>query len=114
MQMMLGNVTLERLAETLTTFVDRPVVDATGLEGGYDIPLQLRPEDLMAAVRNAAQQSGVALPGLPGAPAPGQAADPAGSSIFSSVQQLGLRLDSRRMPLEAIVVESADKVPVAN
>jgi uncharacterized protein (TIGR03435 family) len=114
MQMMLGNMTLGRLAETLTTFVDRPVVDQTGLEGGYDIPLQLRQEDVMAAVRNAAQQAGVAVPVLPGAPAAGQAADPAGSSIFASVRQLGLRLEPRRLPLETIVVESADKVPIAN
>ena len=114
MRMMLGNITLARLAETLTTFVDRPVIDATGLEGGYDVSLQLRQEDMMAAAQNAARQAGVTLPVLPGANAPGQAADPTGSSIFSSLEQLGLRLESRRMPMETIVVESADKVPVAN
>jgi uncharacterized protein (TIGR03435 family) len=114
MQMMLGNITLARLADTLTTFVDRPVIDATGLEGGYDVSLQLRQEDVMAAVQNAARQAGLTLPVLPGAAAPGQAADPTGSSIFSSVEQLGLRLEPRRMPMETIVVESADKVPIAN
>ena len=115
MQMMLSHITLASFADMLTAFVDRPVVDATGLTGGYDIAFDLQQEDLLTAARVAAQSAGVTLPILmPPAAQPGQAADPAGSSVFSSVQKLGLRLDARRMPVDVIIVQAADKLPIAN
>lgn len=40
--------------------------------------------------------------------------DPAGSSIFTSVQQLGLRLEPRKMPLEYIIIDHVEKTPTEN
>jgi uncharacterized protein (TIGR03435 family) len=37
-----------------------------------------------------------------------------GPSIFTAVQQLGLKLDARKAPVEILVVESASRVPVKN
>jgi uncharacterized protein (TIGR03435 family) len=42
------------------------------------------------------------------------AADPSGSSIFASVQQLGLKLDARKAPLPYIVVDHFEKMPTEN
>jgi len=57
----------------------------------------------------------VSLPAgaLPGG-VPGQAQEPSGSSIFDSVQKLGLKLDARKMPVDIIVVDSAEKRPSEN
>ena len=106
-------VSMASLAETLTRFLDRPVVDQTGLKGNYKIALDLAREDLMNAVRAV----GVPLP--PGAlgAAPGAtggapaASDPSGSSIFRSVEQLGLKLDSRKTPVDQLVIDHLERMP---
>jgi uncharacterized protein (TIGR03435 family) len=106
-------VTMAMLAETLTRFLDRPVVDETGLKGSYKIALDLAREDMMNAVRAA----GVALPpgalgagpgGAGGAPG---AADPSGGSIFRSVEQLGLKLDARKTPVDQLVIDHLERTP---
>ena len=113
MQMALTNAPMDRLVDLLTPFLDKPVVEATGLTERYDYAVDLRREDMLLAAQAAARAAGVTLPTLPGAQ-PGHASDPGGSSVFSSVQKLGLRLDSRRMPLETIIVESAERLPTSN
>jgi uncharacterized protein (TIGR03435 family) len=55
--------TMQELAEMLTTFMDRPVVDATGLKGKYDFTLTYLPEgvpDIFGAVE---EQLGLRLDG---------------------------------------------------
>ena len=107
------DITASQLADTLTSLVNRPVVDLTGLDGRYRIPLEVRQEDMVAMARTVAQRAGVTLPNAPGTD-PGTASEPAGSSVFGSVQKLGLALDSRRMPLDILVVEHAERTPTEN
>ena len=115
MRMEFGKVSMAQFAQTISRFVDRPVIDATGLTGTYEVPLELRQEDLMAMVMAQARAAGVSLPvgALPGS-APGQAPEPTSSAIFESVQKLGLKLDPRKMPIDMIVVDSAEKKPTEN
>jgi uncharacterized protein (TIGR03435 family) len=107
-------VSMPILADTLTRLVDRPVVDMTGLNGTYKITLDLARDDLMNAVRAAGVNLPPAAlgagPGVPGgAPA---AADPSGgSSIFRSVEQLGLKLDARKTPIEQLIVDHLERTP---
>jgi uncharacterized protein (TIGR03435 family) len=105
-------VTMVQLADTLTRLVDRPVIDQTGLKGNYRVALDLALGDMM----NVARAAGANLP--PGAfgagPGPGgvpAALDPSGSSIFHSVEQLGLRLDSRRLPVDQLVIDHLERTP---
>jgi uncharacterized protein (TIGR03435 family) len=102
------------LADTLTRLLDRPVVDQTGLKGTYKMTLELARDDLMNAVKAA----GVAIPpGVlgAGAGAPGgapAAPDPSGgSTIFRSIEQLGLKLDARKTPVEQIVIDHLERTP---
>jgi uncharacterized protein (TIGR03435 family) len=44
----------------------------------------------------------------------GSAGSELGTSVFQSVQQLGLKLEARRAPIEAIVVDGAEKIPTGN
>jgi uncharacterized protein (TIGR03435 family) len=86
---------ISQLADRLSTFLGRTVVDKTGLQGTFNIELQFTPDADM-------------LP--PGAPAP----DPSGPSLFTALQeQLGLKLQAGKGPVEVIVVDSAEK-PAGN
>ena len=118
MRMEMERVTMEEFVTMLTPMLDRPVVDRTGLKGPYQIALDLNMQDMMQA----AMKSG-ALAGLPvGQPPPGvggaagglAASDPSGGSIFQSVQQLGLKLEKQKAPVETVVVDSAEKSPTEN
>ncbi len=98
--------TLAAFTDMLSNLLDRPVVDMTGLDGIYDITLEVSMEDL-AGMRKLAGGAAVAH----AAPAPESA--PA-ASIFTAIQQLGLRLEPRRAPIDFIVVEKAERVPTEN
>jgi uncharacterized protein (TIGR03435 family) len=100
------------LIEQLSRFMDHPVVDMTGLKGTYQVVLDISPED----IRNAMRSAGVAMPAGAGGAA-GGAADTAaepGSSVMASLQQLGLRLEARKTPLEMIVIDHLEKLPTEN
>ena len=117
MHMEMERLTMAGLAQQLTPMLDRPVVDHTGLKGAYTIALDLSLQDLMQV----AQKAGVTpIATVPiGGPVPAGAAgltasDPSGGSIFMSVQQLGLKLEKQKAPMETIVVDSAEKNPSEN
>ena len=66
----------------------------------------------MQEMMNAARAAGAAVPPAavdPNKPAEG-ASDP-GSSIFTSLQALGLKLEARKTPMAMIVVDSIEKMP---
>ena len=96
--------TLPAFAEMLGRFLDRPVVDMTGIAGEFDIEMDVAVEDL-AALRGGT----VILP--PGAP---PLPHGTGASIFTGVQELGLKLEPKNGSVERLVVEKANKVPTAN
>jgi uncharacterized protein (TIGR03435 family) len=80
------------LATLLSRFERETVVDLTGLSGAFEFKLEWTPDD------------GPVPPG--GASAP---------SLFTALQeQLGLRLESRKGPLDVLVVDHAEKVPTEN
>jgi uncharacterized protein (TIGR03435 family) len=118
--MMMSNGRLEARGATMTAFtdmlsnlMDRPVVDMTHIEGNYDIALDVSMEEL-AGMRKMPMMAG---PG-PGARGPEEVrpvpeSGPA-PSIFTAVQQLGLKLESRKAPIDYVVVEQAQKVPTEN
>jgi bla regulator protein blaR1 len=90
--------------QVLSQQLGRPLIDKTGLTGEYDFTLQWTPEP---------GQGGFAG-GPPGGP-PGAGPEPPppaadGPSIFTAIQeQLGLRLDSQKVPVETIVIDSVEK-----
>jgi uncharacterized protein (TIGR03435 family) len=103
------------LADALSQFLGKPVIDMTELKGKYHVALDISREDLMAVARN----NGVNIPagagGGGGGATPAEAAsDPGSSTIFTAVRQLGLKLDSRKAPIETVVVERAEKMPTDN
>lgn len=85
------------LANTLPRLVGRPVVNLTGLTARYDFELEFSREDVNGAGMVASSGDGTASP-----------AD-SGVSVFSSIQRVGLRLEAQKLPLDAIVVDRAEK-----
>jgi uncharacterized protein (TIGR03435 family) len=78
------NMPMFRFVMLLSRQLRQAVLDNTGLTGGYDVDLQWTEED-------------------------------SGQSIFSAIQdQLGLKLEPRKSPVEILVIDKAEKVPVAN
>lgn len=87
-------------AEWLSSIVGRKVVDKTGLEGNYDFTLHWTRQSLVAT-------SGAATDGGKGAAA---IDDSSGPSIFTALQeQLGLKLESQKGPVEILIIDSAEK-----
>ena len=108
-----AKMSMATLAETATSFVGRPVIDMTELRGDYQVALDLSMDDL----KNVARTVGITMPGAGGGnggQGPAEASDPAGSTIFVSVQQLGLKLEARKAPLPFIVIEHFEKSPTEN
>jgi bla regulator protein blaR1 len=86
----------------LSVQLGRTVIDKTGLTGEYDFALAWLPEP---------GQGGPESIGLPPQALPSPApSDPNRPSIFTAIQeQLGLRLDSQRGPVDMIVIDSVEK-----
>ena len=105
--------TMATLADVLSNQLGRPVVDATGLTAEYDYTLNFSPEGLQG-MRGMPMLMGGGPIGAGPAPEGGHEAE-TGPSLFTAVQeQLGLKLDSRKGPVDLIVVDSAEKTPTEN
>jgi len=103
-------LTMASLAGTLERFLDRPVVDMTGLTGGYDFSLDVTSEDYRGMMVRAAVAAGVVLP--PEALKLLDGSSP--TSLFDALQKLGLKLDARKAPLDTVVVDEMRKTPTDN
>jgi uncharacterized protein (TIGR03435 family) len=104
-----GNVaasgqTMAQLVTTLSDWVGRPVLDKTGLTGLYDFTLKFSPEGVRAA-----GPMGPTLTLLQGQ-VQSPAADPNAPSLSVALQeQLGLRLESARGPVEVVVIDRLER-----
>jgi len=108
---MQGNaVTMARLADILNMPLGRPVVDKTGLTGVYDVTLDFSPEGMGPGPKGLGPGAG----GGNAAEAPRDSND-SGPTIFTALQeQLGLKLESRKGPVDLLVVDSVEKTPTEN
>ncbi len=108
-----GNVqTMSDLANMLSNQLGTPVVDKTGLTGVFDFALDFAPDSLGG-------RGGPA--GLPPPPPPPPGATPEAAApsdlppLMAAIQeQLGLKLDKTKGPLDMIIVDKGDKVPTEN
>ena len=115
-----AGVTMGQLAEMLSRFAERPVVDMTKIDGQYDFDLVVSPENLRGG---RGPGGGMMLtgppPGAGGAPGGGESGRPAdapmaGGTIQEAVERYGLKLDPRKAAMEILVVDHIEKTPVEN
>jgi uncharacterized protein (TIGR03435 family) len=100
------NTTMADLAQNLqqmaNAYIDHPVVDGTGLSGGWNFVMGWTPKALMPT------------PGSPAANAATvEAADPNGITVFDAMErELGLKLVKQRKTIPVIVVDHVDEKPI--
>jgi uncharacterized protein (TIGR03435 family) len=82
-------VSLAGLTNMLQTWVGgQPVIDETGLTGRYDLRIEFSPADV--------------------------GANSAFPSLFTAIENLGLKLEPAKIPLEMVTVEHIDSMPTGN
>ena len=90
-----GGTTMSGFAEAIAGTAQRVVIDKTGLTGYYDIALTYTPTPEQ-------MPQGPAPPGAQPPPI-----DPDGPNFFTAIQeQLGLKLENQRGPVEVVVIDS--------
>ncbi len=106
-----SRITMAGFADTLTRVLQTSgsskwqVVDETGLSGNYQVAIDISLSDLMSA----------AGAHIPGGGTGEFGSDPGGgSTVFVSVERLGLKLEPRKARLEQLIVDSVEKAPTEN
>ena len=98
------NMSMSEFAGLLGQVLGRPVVDATHLSDGFDIKMMWVPDNDAAAAeqRRYGKQYGIDVDSLP-------------SSVTGALrEQLGLRLQSAKVPSKVIVVDQINRQPTEN
>jgi uncharacterized protein (TIGR03435 family) len=89
------SATLDDVAISLSLFMDRSVVNMTGIEDAFDLAFDAAPDS---------------MPGFRF----GQGKDSSFPTIFTALRDLGLNLEAKKVSVKYLVVDSALKVPAEN
>jgi uncharacterized protein (TIGR03435 family) len=93
----MNGVPVSALADVLELVVSRKVIDETRLKGNYDAVLHWTPDERPTMFGT-------------GEPANAPRADSPEISIFTAIQQqLGLKLEARKGPVEIVVIDQVDR-----
>ena len=95
-----SGITMSDFAAQLQLRVlDRPVIDRTGLADRYDFTLNWRPDEFQFPRASAAQRAAAVAAGADALP-----------DLFTAVQeQLGLKLDATKAPVDVLVIDKVSK-----
>jgi uncharacterized protein (TIGR03435 family) len=94
-RLLASRVSMRTIADLLSTHLDRPVIDDTGLSGRFDIEVEAL--EITAPSNYKPGPGDLALPPAPGTP------------IFIAVrEQLGLTLEPRDAPVTVLILEHAE------
>jgi len=90
------DLSLFDLAGALSGFMDRPVIDQTGVKGAFSFVLEF---PLMDPTGTKIEDAQAVVPR---------------PTVFTALERLGLELKSARAPIDILVVEHAERVPTEN
>ena len=121
-RMQANGQTMKGLADMLSNQLGRPVIDETNLTGKYDFTLDYAPEEgqmrgpmgLMPPPQHMDVPVGGPGGGPAGGPAPAASGETGPNLVTAVQEQLGLKLESKKGPLDLIVVDHVEKVPTEN
>lgn len=106
------NITMAQFAEQLQalagpTYIEYPVLDATGIGGAWDFSFTFSP---VAATQLAGQR-----PPPAGAPGAGASDPGGGASLFEAIEkQVGLKLEAQKRPYPVFVIDHIEEKPTEN
>jgi uncharacterized protein (TIGR03435 family) len=95
MSVSVHRASISQLVDLLSRVLQTPIVDSTGLTARYDVTLDL--SKYMQDMRPA--------DGIP---------DVVGILMTGLQQELGLKLESKKMPIDLVVIDQARKIPESN
>jgi len=104
-------ISMPTLVDMLSAYIDKRMMDQTGLKGVYDMSVEVTPEDYRSMLIQAGTKSGMKLPPqamklLENNPVP--------ASLFDGIERQGLHVEEKKVPLDVIVVEQALQKPTEN
>jgi uncharacterized protein (TIGR03435 family) len=104
-------LTLPAIADTLESYVDRQVVEQTGLKGAYDVSIEVSQDDYRTMLVRAGSKAGITLP-----PRAMQLLEtnPVPTSLIDAIERQGLKMEARKMPLDVVVVDQVLRKPTEN
>jgi len=96
-QIAAGSIALSNFAQMLGSMLNRPIYDRTNLTGNFDIQLDYTPDQMPQIPAGVTLPPGVTLP------------SPDGPSLNTALrEQLGLKLEATRGPVEVLVIDSVE------
>lgn len=98
-----ASVTLASLLPVLSRYTEQPIIDMTGLQGSYDIKLRFAPESTQNLPDDGADGADGRI--LFSEPAP---------SLSDALQNLGLKLECRRVSMEMLTVTHVERAATEN
>ncbi len=98
------SVNMAEAARVLEAILARPIVDKTGFKGTFDVDVDYAPDPHAIPDEIEVHPAPDNEPGRSV-----QSVDPAGASIFTALQQLGLKLESAKGPVEVLVIDHVEK-----
>jgi uncharacterized protein (TIGR03435 family) len=105
------NITMAQFADRLQNLTPElawPILDATGIEGGWDFAMLFSRGGMMERTRKG-DSLGPADGAMP------SASDPTGTlTLFEAVEKLGLKLEVHKRPMPVIVIDHMEQKPTEN
>jgi uncharacterized protein (TIGR03435 family) len=94
-----AKVNMAEFTRVLSSLMGRTVIDKTGFTETFDVQLTFKPDEVLGGVSDSSGRAFSA-----------EASDPNLTNIFTALEeQLGLKLESARGPVEVIVIESIER-----
>jgi uncharacterized protein (TIGR03435 family) len=92
------HASMAALAQALSDVLNKPVIDQTAVPGVFNFTLEWNPDVVQPGALTTDDEEPNVLPDMPRGP-----------SLWSAIeQQLGLKLESRKVPLEAVLIDKAE------
>jgi len=101
---------LDEFAEWFSNFMDRPVINNTGLKGHYDFRLNLSARDFQTMWIWAAMAGGAVIPPEAVPKLDGLSLE----SLPNSLKEVGLKLDRGKGPIDVLVIDTIQRKPTDN
>jgi uncharacterized protein (TIGR03435 family) len=95
-----GGQPIQLIVSQISSFLNKRVVDKTGLTGLYDFELEFSMRSIGGQGPLTTQAAGATTPAAP---------IDDGPTMFDAVRELGLKLESERGPVEHLVIDSVEK-----
>jgi uncharacterized protein (TIGR03435 family) len=102
-----GVVTMPVLISRVSQFLDRPLLDMTGLTGTYQVSLEFVRQSATAGEDGAAPLASTPVASIPRAAS--------GASLIAAMEkQLGLKAEARKPLIDVLVIDSVERTPAVN